>query len=115
MRMLAIGLVSLTILTMVTGADAFAQTTEGSIRGYVRDEQSGALPGVTVTATSPSSPRPQGAASDAAAVFRLLTLPPVASTVSAELQGFTKFVRPNVVVHAGLNLSVDVTMKIGAL
>ncbi len=28
--------------------------TEGSIRGYLRDEQGAVLPGVTVTATSPT-------------------------------------------------------------
>ena len=43
---------------------ASAQTTEGSIRGYVRDEQGGALPGVTVTAKSPAAPRPHVAVSD---------------------------------------------------
>ena len=30
-----------------------AQTGLGGLRGYVRDSQGGALPGVTVTATSP--------------------------------------------------------------
>ncbi len=42
-------------------------------------------------------------------------MPPGVYTVSAELQGFSKFARENVEMRAGLNLGVDVTMKIGTL
>ena len=35
-----------------TSAIVAAQTGAGSLRGYVTDEQGGALPGVTVTARS---------------------------------------------------------------
>src|SRR4029434_9125915 len=50
MKTLAVGLLLLTC----AAAETFAQVTEGSIRGYLRDEQGGVLPGVTVTATSPT-------------------------------------------------------------
>src|SRR4029453_6736672 len=90
-----------------------AQTTDGSIRGYVRDEQGGALPGVTVTATSSAAPRPHVAVTDDGGLYRLLNLTPGDYTITAEIQGFAKFLRPNVVVRAGLNLNVDVEMKIG--
>ena len=53
-----------------------AQTTDGSIRGYVRDVQGGALPGVTVTAVSSDAPRPHVAVSDTDGLYRLLNLPP---------------------------------------
>ena len=103
----------LVITSTATGASA--QTTEGSIRGIVRDEQGGSLPGVTVTATSTAAPRPHTAVTDAEGVYRLLNLPPGDYTIAAEIQGFAKFLRPNVVVRAGLNLSVDIEMKIGTL
>ncbi len=37
-----------------------AQGGDGSLRGTVRDEQGGAIPGVTVTATSPALISPGG-------------------------------------------------------
>ena len=86
-----------------TAVEGVAQTTEGSIRGFVRDEQGGALPGVTVTVTSASITTPKVAVSDTEGFYRLLNLLPAEYTMTAELQGFAKFARPNLVVHAGLS------------
>jgi len=95
-------------------APALAQT-DGSIRGYIRDEQGASLPGVTVTAMSPAAATPVSAVTDEEGFYRLLNVPPGVYSVTAELQGFSKFVRDNVEMRAGLNLGVDITMKIGAL
>src|SRR6266436_3543179 len=43
---------------------ASAQTGDGSLRGYVKDQQGGVLPGVTVTAKSPDLLSPVTAATD---------------------------------------------------
>ena len=99
---------------MVMPSAALAQT-DGSIRGYIHDEQGAALPGVTVTATSPAAATPVTAVSDEQGFYRLLNLAPGTYSVSAELPGFSKFVRENVEMRAGLNLGVDVTLKIGTL
>ena len=112
MRKLAVCVV---LLLVGTAAGAIAQTTEGSIRGYVRDAQGGALPGVTLTVSSPTITTPKVAVSDAEGFYRLLNILPAEYTLTAELQGFARFARPNLVVHAGLNLGVDVTMSIGAV
>ena len=40
-------------LAWVSAVDLYAQRGDGSLRGMVVDEQGGAMPGVTVTATSP--------------------------------------------------------------
>ena len=45
---------------------AGAQTGEASLRGYVRDDQGGVLPGVTVTAAGPAVMTPATATTDAA-------------------------------------------------
>src|SRR5258708_7728638 len=93
---------------------AFAQTSaNGSIRGYIRDPQEAVLPGTTITATSPTVPTIFTAVSDKEGYYRLLELPPGEYTFTAELQGFARFARPQVVVRAGLNLGVDVEMKVG--
>ena len=66
-----------------------AQTGDGSIRGYVKDEQGAVLPGVTVTAHSPALLSPVTAVSDAGGYYRLLNLPPGTYAVTAELAGFS--------------------------
>jgi hypothetical protein len=99
-----------------TANQGLAQTTgSGSIRGYIKDEQGAVLPGVTVSATSPDAPGHHGTVSDGTGFFRLLDLPPADYTLTAELQGFAKFVRPNLSVGAGLNLGVDIVLKVGSL
>jgi outer membrane receptor protein involved in Fe transport len=98
-----------------TSSSLLAQTTDGSIRGFVRDEQGGSMPGVTVTAVSADAPRPHAAVSDSDGLYRLLNLPPGTYTLTAEIQGFSKLERANVVVRAGLNLSVDLVMQLGTV
>src|SRR5689334_110168 len=108
-------ILSITVAVILLSASISWAQTDGSIRGYVRDEQGGSLPGATVTATSPSNARTLTAVTDEAGFYRLLNVPPGTFALSAELQGFSKFVRDNVEIRAGLNLNIDVTLKLGAL
>lgn len=73
------------------------------------------LPGVTVTATSQTVAGPRTAISDALGAYRLIDLPPGEYTLQAELQGFSRFSRSGVLVRAGLNLSIDITLQVGSL
>src|SRR5262245_9443898 len=93
---------------------AFSQTSaNGSIRGYVRDPTGAVLTGTIVTAASPAVPTPFTAASDNEGYYRLLDLPPGEYELTVEAQSFARFVRPGIVVRAGLNLTVDVAMTLG--
>jgi hypothetical protein len=56
-----------------------AQTELGSLRGYIKDAQGAALPGVTVTATGPQILAPVVGLTDDTGYYRLLNLPPVLS------------------------------------
>jgi hypothetical protein len=107
----------LTMAFVILGwaAAASAQSGEASIRGYIRDEQGAVLPGVTVTASSPTVARIHTSLSDASGSYRLIDLPPGEYTLSAELQGFSKYVRQGVVLRAGLNLNVDVALTVGVV
>jgi len=103
-------------LALLVPASAFGQTTaEGAVRGYVRDEQGGAVPGVSIVAASPTVAGRREAVSDAEGFYRLTNLPPGEYTLTAVLTGFSRFERPGVLVRAGLNLAVDLTLKIGSL
>jgi hypothetical protein len=94
---------------------AEAQTGQGSLRGYVRDAQSGALPGVTVTATSSELLRPVTAVTNEEGYYRLINLPPGTYTVTAELTGFSTFKREGILLRAGATFAVDVEMSLGTL
>ncbi|MBE3123506.1 MAG: TonB-dependent receptor, partial [Planctomycetes bacterium] len=101
---------------LLAAVPAVAQTsTDGTIRGHLRDEQGGVLPGVALSATSPTVPGTYTAISDGEGLYRILNLPPGQYTVTAELPGFSRFVRDGVYVRAGLNLTVDIVMKLGAV
>jgi outer membrane receptor protein involved in Fe transport len=102
-------------LVLSLAGEAFAQTSEGSIRGYVRDEQGGVLPGVSVTATSPDVASVYTSVTDQEGQYRLLNLQPGTYSLSAVLQGFTKSARANLLMRAGLNLTLDIEMKVGAM
>ena len=95
---------------------ALAQiSTEGGVRGSVKDAQGGALPGVSLTATSPDAPAPFAAVSDGEGTYRFTSLPPGDYTITAELSGFAKLVRTDVQVRAGRNIALDLAMKVGGL
>ena len=103
------------LLVALIAVEAFAQATEGSLRGYIRDEQGAPMPGVTVTAKSTSVPRPLVAVTDETGAYRLLNVAPGDYVISAELPGFSTSIRENVSVRAGLNLAIDFTLTVGAL
>jgi hypothetical protein len=103
------------LLVAFAAIEASAQTTEGSLRGSIRDEQGAPMPGVTVTAKSPSTTRPLVVVTDETGGYRLLNVPPAVYSVTAELPGFTTLVRENITVGAGLNLAIDFTLAVGAL
>lgn len=100
---------------LVWPAAAAAQGGDGSLRGTVRDEQGGAIPGVTVTATSPGLITPAVAVSESDGTYRLINLPPGTYTVQAELQGFTTFRREGVLLRAAANFQVDITLGLGTV
>ena len=102
-------------ISLLTATALRAQTGDGSLRGYVKDEQGGVLPGVTVTATGAALLTPVLAVTDAEGYYRLNNLPPGALVVTAELAGFATFKREGILMRAGSTFSVDVELKVGSL
>ena len=93
---------------------AFGQTSaNGSIRGSVRDATGAVLPDTTITASGLATPTPFTVVSDKEGYYRLLDVPPDEYELTAERQGFARFVRPGIVARAGLNLSVDIELAVG--
>ncbi len=105
----------LAVLVLAPSEFASAQSGLGSLRGYVRDQQGGALPGATVTATSPEMLAPSTGATDGNGFYRLLNLPPGTYTVTVEMPGFSTYKQEGILLRGGANFEVDAEMKIGAL
>src|SRR5437762_6984258 len=113
-QMTRLAVVSLALSVVIT-APAAAQTGDGSLRGYVKDQQGGFLPGVTVTATSTALLAPVVAVTDSAGYYRLNNLPPGTYTVSAELTGFAVYKREGILMRAGSTFSVDIEMTLSSV
>src|SRR5262245_37892297 len=114
MRKTAVVLVCL--LGSVMAPEISAQSGNGSLRGKVLDEQGAAMPGATVTATSPQALTPVVAVTDGSGEYRLANLPPGTYTLKVELTGFSIIIREGILLRAAANFQVDeLTMKLGSL
>src|SRR5688572_1284277 len=104
-------------LLVVLNASAFAeaQPTGSSLRGYVKDNQGGVLPGVTVTATSPNMITSATGVTDETGYYRLINLPPGEYAITADLQGFRTYRREGIKLFGGVNFQVDIALEIGAV
>ena len=92
---------------------ALAQTsTTGSIEGTVTDVNGAAVPGVTVTVTSPNLIRPQSATTNDEGNYRILNLPPGRYNVTVEAtSGFARFEQTDVEVNLSRTSSVAVQLR----
>ena len=103
------------MILLVTCASVFAQQTTGNITGRVLDPQAAAIPGVTVTAKSPSTGFTRTETSDAEGLYRLAALPVGIYEVTAELPGFGTVSKKDIEVNVAQSTAVDFAMKVAAL
>jgi hypothetical protein len=116
MRQRLIGLVTILVLAMsVAAARAQSQATNGTIEGIVRDAQGGALPGVTVTVKNTDTGVERVVVSNDAGSYRAPLLPLGTYTLSAELQGFTKFEQQGISLSAGRSAVINVSLSVGSI
>ena len=102
---------SLAWLLCTLAVPLFAQGTQtGTIRGTVRDEQGLAVPGVTVTVSSPALQGVRSATTNGEGGYTFATLPPGDYTIRVELSGFGTVERKST-VPLGLVVEQDVTLK----
>src|SRR6266487_2544527 len=89
-------------------AVGYAQTsTTGTIEGTVADANGSAVPGVTVTVSSPNLIRAQTATTNSDGYYRILNLPPGKYSIAVEAtKGFSKYEQTDVEV----NLSKTTTL-----
>lgn len=101
---------------LVAGQAAAQNITSASIDGVVTDESGAALPGVTVTATSPALQVARlSTVSDAQGHYRIIDLPRGSYDVRFEIPGFEPLVRQGLTLNAGFAARVNASLKVGSV
>ncbi|MGE3274824.1 MAG: carboxypeptidase regulatory-like domain-containing protein [Vicinamibacterales bacterium] len=118
MKRWTMGLLAL-MVTLAVAAPAFAQgggaSSTGTIQGRVADAQGAVLPGVTVTATSPSMLGPQTVVTSETGNYRFPAVPPGTYTVTYELPGFNTLKREGIQITLGFTATVNIEMSLATL
>ena len=96
---------------------ANAQTGQnfGELVGKIVDDQGGVLPGVTVTLKGPALMGVPSAVTNERGTYRFPAVPSGTYTLAFELAGFSKLVRPGIVVPVRQTVTVDIQLKVAAL
>jgi hypothetical protein len=98
---------------------AFAQgggaSSTGTIQGRITDAQGAVLPGVTVTASSPSLLGVQTTVSSETGNYRFPAVPPGTYELSFELAGFNTLKREGIEIRLGFTAQVNVELALATL
>ena len=93
---------------------ALAQETRGNISGTVRDAQ-GVIPGATVTITSTDTGAAQPLVTNSSGYFEAPLLQPGNYQIAVTMTGYKSLLRPGIVVAVGQQVSVQLTLELGAI
>jgi len=93
---------------------AFGQQTTGSIVGTVKDPQGAVVNTATVRATNLDTGYSRSAPTNGYGEYRIDYLPVGSYTVDASAAGFERFVQKNVALDVDQELTVDISLAVGA-
>jgi hypothetical protein len=107
------------LAVFVVHSSAFAQgggaSSTGTIQGRVMDAQGAVLPGVSVTATSPSALGAQTAVTSETGNYRFPAVPPGEYELTFELAGFNTLKRAGIQITLGFTANVNVELALATL
>src|SRR4051812_20595756 len=90
-------------------------TSTASVSGRVGDDTGGVMPGVLITIINAGTNQARSNVTDDKGVYRFAGLNPGRYTVTAELEGFAKFVQNDVLLQVGGAVDLNITMKLSSL
>jgi trimeric autotransporter adhesin len=102
------------ILLAAYPAPLSAQSSQGGLRGVVKDSQ-GVIPGVTVTMVNEANGVSRDTVTNGVGEYSFPAIEPGSYTVKASVQGYKTFERKAVPVNVQQFLSLEITLEIGAL
>lgn len=92
-----------------------AQTTTATVAGLIADESGGAIPGAEVVIINMETGVRRSAKGDDAGRYRIPQLPPGVYEASVTMAGFETTVRQGMTLQVGQEISLNFTMKVGAV
>ena len=98
------------LIAVLVAAPAFAQRQLGAIHGTITDATGAVLPGVTVTLTNKSTGEVRTSVTNEVGIYRLQSLDPGTYDVTAELSGFGRAARSDVVVSIGAAVGLNIAL-----
>jgi carboxypeptidase family protein len=101
-------------VSLVVALSAHAQQGTTDLRGRVVDSQGAVLPGVTITVRNQATGNVRETVSGEDGSFNASGLVPGTYEVIADLQGFKKFDRHDLVLELGKTATIDVRMEVGS-
>ena len=115
LRVLAAALAGVAILCCLAPPPAGAQAVSGTILGIVQDSTGAVVPGATVTLVNTGTGFSRSVVSDTAGEYTAPLIPTGTYTVSAELTGFKKVSKNNVLLGVDQKVRIDLALEIGAM
>jgi hypothetical protein len=106
---------TLTALVLAAALPSSAQEAPGRLTGRVTDGSGGALPGVTISVTSPRLPAPVVVVSDGSGQYLSPPLPPDSYTVTFELASFEARTQSGVAVRSGDVVILDRQLSVASV
>ncbi len=101
------------VLATIAVAMAPAQTTTASMLGVVRDRSGAAIPEAQVSAQNVLTSFTRTVVSDESGEYLITNLPIGDYMVTAQKQGFTRFVRKGITLEIDRNARVDMILAVG--
>jgi hypothetical protein len=103
----------LAVALFLLALPALAQDPRGKIMGRVTDASGAVMPGVEIRVTNPETGTSVAAATNASGNFNLPYLLATFYTVTAEMQGFKKYVRERIQVRVSETVELNIQMEVG--
>ena len=103
------------LVPITAAAQGGGASSTGTIQGRVTDASGAVLPGVTVTATSPSMIGVQTQVSNENGNYRFPAVPPGVYALSFELAGFNTVKRESIQIALGFTANVNVELTVATL
>jgi Carboxypeptidase regulatory-like domain len=113
--MLAHRLLTAFLASVLIVANLSAQQGITEVRGRVLDQQGAVLPGVTVIVTNQETGLYREVVSNTDGTYFVTGIVPGTYQIAAELSGFKKATRRDVLLSVGRTVTVDVQLEVGGL
>src|SRR5262245_24766937 len=111
----AVATVALMCFILCVTANMFAQTSNGTVGGEVKDPTGALIPGVEVTLTNTETGVTTMQVTNETGVYNFASVPPGAYRVSASLPGFKTSVTNGVQVGTTAQVRLNLTLEVGAV